>query len=101
MFGPLIDAPPSHPDTILTTLTYMQESLVDMGMKKVHLSMDMQLYEVTKQICWYHSVQFQNVIAHPGGMHIIQSFISCIGKLMKYSGLEVYVGAAYGGLTGM
>ena len=23
VFGPLIDAPPSHPDTILTTLTYM------------------------------------------------------------------------------
>ena len=35
MFGPLIDAPPSHPDTILTTLLYMQRSLVDMGM--VHI----------------------------------------------------------------
>lgn len=101
MFGPLIDAPPSHPDTIITTLTYMQESLLDMGMMKVHLCMDMQLYQVTKQVCWYHSEKFQNVIAHPGGMHIIQSFISCIGKLMKNSGLEVYAGAAYGGLTGM
>lgn len=79
----------------------MQESLFDMGMMKVHLCMDMQLYEDTNQVHWYHSVKFQNVIAHPGGMHIIQSFISCIGKLMKNSGLEVYVGAAYGGLTGM
>ncbi len=43
MFGPLIDAPPSHPDTILTTLTCMQRSLVDMGMKYVHLSIDMLL----------------------------------------------------------
>ena len=33
MFGPFIDVPPSHPDTILTTLTYMQRSLTDMGMK--------------------------------------------------------------------
>lgn len=40
MFGPLIDAPPSP---ILTTLTYMQRSLTDMGMKYIHLSMDMQL----------------------------------------------------------
>ncbi len=40
MFGPLIDAPPSHPDTILTTLTYMQRSLLDMGMTYAHLSMD-------------------------------------------------------------
>ena len=32
-FDPFLDAPPSHPDTILTTLTYMQRSLTDMGMK--------------------------------------------------------------------
>ena len=49
MFGPLIDAPPSHPDTILTTLTYMQRSLVDMGMTYIHLIIDMQLFVVTKQ----------------------------------------------------
>jgi len=101
MFGPLIDAPPAHPDTILPTLTYMQKSLTDMGMEKVHLCMDMQLFAVTKQICWYQSLQFNNVIVHPGGMHFIQSFVGCIGKLMKDSGLESYVAAAYGGLTGI
>lgn len=101
MFGPLIDAPPSHPDTILTTLTYMQKSLVDMGMTHVHISIDMQLFIVTKQVCWFHPIQFNNVIVHPGGMHIIQSFVACIAKLMKGSALEVYVGAAYGGLTGI
>ena len=101
MFGPLIDAPPSHPDTIITTLVYMQRSLVDMGMTSIHLSIDMQLYIVTKQVCWYHPERFHNVFVHPGGMHIIQSFIGCIAKLMKVSALEVYVAAAYGGLTGM
>ena len=100
MFGPLIDAPPSHPDTILTTLIYMQKSLTDMGMKYIHLTMDMQLFAVTKQVCWNQPIQFQKVIAHPGGMHIIQSFIGCIGKLMKSSGLEVFIAAAYGGLAG-
>lgn len=101
MFGPLLDAPPSHPDTILTTLTYMQNSLVDMGMEKVHLCMDMQLYAVTKQVCWNQPRRFENVVVHPGGMHIIQSFLGCIGTLMKGSGLEMYVAAAYGGLTGI
>ena len=62
--------------------------------------MDMQLFVVTKQECWYKPMQFRNVIVHPGGMHIIQSFIGCITKLMKNSGLEVYVAAAYGGLSG-
>ncbi|KAL5020004.1 hypothetical protein ScPMuIL_002896 [Solemya velum] len=101
MLGPLIDAPPSHADTILTTLTYMQKTLVDMGMKKIHLCMDMQLYVVTKQVCWSQPTQFQNVVLHPGGMHVVQSFLSCIGKLMNGSGLEAYVSAAYGGLTGI
>ena len=49
MFGPLIDAPPSHPHTILTTLTYMQMSLLDMGMIHIHLSMDMQPFKVTNK----------------------------------------------------
>ena len=43
-------------------------------------------------------MQFKNVVVHPGGM---QSFIGCIAKLMKSSGLEVYVAAAYVGLTGI
>ena len=40
------------------------------------------------------AMQFKNVVVHPGGMHVIQSFIGCIAKLMKSSGLEVYVAAA-------
>lgn len=101
MFGPLIGAPPSHPGTIITTLTYMQRSLIDMEMTYVHLTIDIQLFVVTKKICWKNPVQFKIVIVHPGGMHIIQYFLSCIGKLMQGSGLEVYVAAAYGGLTGI
>ena len=50
VFGPLIDAPSSHPDTSLTTLTYMQKSMVIMRMEKVHLCMDMQLYVVSKHV---------------------------------------------------
>jgi hypothetical protein len=61
----------------------------------------MQLFAVNKQARWYKSNSFQNIVAHPGGMHIIQSFIGCIAKLMKGSGLSVYVAAAYCGLTGI
>ena len=52
-------------------------------------------------MCWHDPVQFSNVIAHPGGMHIMQSFISSIAKLMKSSGLETYMASAYRGLIGM
>ena len=79
-----------------TTLTLLQKSLLDMEMTHIHHSMDIQLFEVTKQTCWY-PVRFCNVIAHPGGMHILQSFISCIVKLMKSSGLEVLRGCSIWG----
>ena len=101
IFGPFIDAPPSHPDTIVPTLTYVQISLLDMGMAYVHLSVDMQLFVVTKQVCLHQQLQFQNVIVHPGGMPIIQLFIGCIAKLMNGSALDIYVAAAYRGLTGI
>ena len=101
MFGRLIDVPPSHPDTIATTLMYIQRSLLDMGMAYVHLSVDMQLCVVTKQVCWHQQLQFQNVIVHPGDMHIIQLFIGCIAKLMNGSALDIYVAPAYRGLTGL
>ena len=92
---------PAHPDTILATLSYMQKAIVDMGMTLVHVSSDMQLFIVTKQVCWNQPEQFDNVIVHPGGMHIIQSFCACIANLMKGSALEIYVAAAYGGLKGI
>ena len=101
MPGPMIDAPPSHPDTIITTLTYLQRSLEDMGMTHVHISIDIQLFDVTKKVCWYQPVKFQNIIVYPGGMHVIQFFIGCIAKLMKGSAFEVYLASAYRGLTGI
>ncbi|KAH3792780.1 hypothetical protein DPMN_146279 [Dreissena polymorpha] len=77
-------------------MEYMQTSMIDLGMDDVHLCMNMQLFAVTKQVSWHHLERFKNVVVHPG-----QSFLSCIGKLMKGSSLECYVDAAYGGLTGI
>ncbi len=101
LFGPLIDAPPSHPDTVLTSLLYMKKSLAELGMTYANLSIDMQLYMVAQQIKWWEPARFNEVILRPGAMHIIMSFLGCIGMLMKGSGLDVLVGAAFGGLTGI
>ena len=80
VFGTLIDS-------ILTTFTYMQRSIVDKGMKKGIVSVDIQLYVVTKQVCWIQ--------------HIIQSFLGCNETQMKGSALEVYATAAYEGINGI
>ena len=44
-----------------------------MGMEKVYLCMDVQLYAVTKQVCWNQPKKFHNVVVHPGGnaYHIV------------------------------
>ena len=69
-------------------------------MKTSNLSADMQLYIVATLINWAsHGNRFKSVILRPGGMHTLMSFNGCIGNLMKASGLEVLVGAAFGGLT--
>jgi len=48
IFGPLIDPPPAHQDIIITILLYMQRSLVDMKMSYFHLSIDMEVFVITK-----------------------------------------------------
>ena len=99
LFGPLIDAPPAHPDTVLTSLIYMMKSLNDLGMTYIHLSPDMQLYIQAMQIKWNDPLRFQNLILRPGVMHIVQNIWGSIGHLMKGSGLEIIIGAAFGGVN--
>jgi hypothetical protein len=69
MFGPLIDAPPSHPDTILTTLVYMHMVFHDMGMRFEHVSVDLQLFAVLEQILWNDNTgKFSNGVSRLGPM---------------------------------
>ena len=70
-------------------------------MSSVHISLGMQLYMVAVQVKWSDPERWRAVIAHPGGMHKVMSFIGCIGNLMKGSGVEELLGAAYSGLAGM
>ena len=99
MFGPLVDAKASHPDTALTSLDYLQKSLTDMGMTYVHISVDLQLYTVACQINWYDVHRFKNVVLRPGLIHTVQSFCGCIGKHMRGSGVETLMSMAFVGLA--
>ena len=50
VFGPLLDSPPSHPDTVLTTLVYIEKFMQQHGVPTIHVSADMQLYKIAMQI---------------------------------------------------
>ena len=44
VFGPMIDSPPAHPDTVMTTIVYLQRTLNAFGMQYTHVSVDLRLY---------------------------------------------------------
>lgn len=68
MFGPLFDAPPSHSDTVFTTLSHFEKTLGDLGMETINLSVDMQLYVVATNIKWArYPNRFTSIILRPGG----------------------------------
>ena len=50
LLGPLINSPPAHPDTVLTSVVYMMKSPQELGMTYSQLSTDMQLYMQALQI---------------------------------------------------
>ena len=70
----------------------MHRSIVDMGMKKVNLCFDKQLYDGMIQVCWNQprkSIQLVIVI------------FACIGTLMECSAWDFYVIVVYGGVRGI
>ena len=98
LFGPLINAPPAHPDTVLTSVMCMMQSLTDLGMTYIHVSPDMQLYIQAMQIKLNEPHAFDKLILRAGVMHIVQNVCGCIGQLMMGSGLADLIGSAFGGV---
>jgi hypothetical protein len=99
LLGPMIDATPSHPDTVLTSMLYVKRSLEEMNMKHVYISVDMQLYIVASQIKWSSPTYFKNVVLYPGVMHTVMSVCGAIGKLMKGSGIETLITSSFSSLA--
>ena len=51
-YGPLTNSPLTYIDTVLTSMTYTEEFLNNLGMKQICLTADMQLYQLAMQIMW-------------------------------------------------
>ena len=65
------------------------ERLTNMtGQTNTIFTADQQLYKVLVDIEWAYSGQFRHFIPCLKGMHLLMSFIGCIGSLMSTSGLE-------------
>ena len=87
VYLPLIDMPPSDPDTILTALHEAKRLTKERGQKNTIFTSDQQLYIVAVEMKWAHPDDFSDVILRLGGMHMLMSFVGAVGTLMQGSGL--------------
>ena len=100
-FGPLVDSLPAHADTVLSSLLYIENFVKQHNTYFVHVVADMQIYKVVMQIKWADCKRWKRLVARPGGMHTLMSFLGCIGQLMKGTGLEELLGSAFKGVSNM
>ncbi len=70
-------------------------------MSFTHIVADMQLFKIAAQIKWSDPGRWSTLVIRPGGMHMLMSFLGCIGTLMQGSGLQEILASAYGGINNM
>ncbi len=75
IFGPLVDSTPAHPDTVLTSMEFIDASTKSHGQVYTHVMADMQLYKLILKIKWTDLERWKNLIVRPRGMHTVMSFI--------------------------
>ena len=101
VYLPLIDMPPSDPDTIMTALQEAKRLTNERGQKKVVFTCDQQLYKVAVDVKWAYPNDFSDVILRRGGMHMLMSFVGAIGSLMAGSGLSEILSSTFAGVSKM
>ena len=101
LYEPLINEKPSDPSTILTAMYDVEKATHQAGQSITVFTCDQQLFRVTLDIMWDDPDRWSDFIPRLGGMHWLMSFIGSIGQLMKNSGLDRLMKAAFGGVEKM
>lgn len=101
VYLPLIDMPPSNPDTMMTALQEAKRLTNERGQKSAVFTCDQQLYKVAVEVTWAYSNEFSDVIVRLGGMHMLMSFVGAVGTLMQGTGLSEVLSTTFAGVTKM
>jgi len=96
MFGPMIDSPYAHSDTYFTTLKHLKKCLTAFRMDYIHVTVDMQLYQVMCMIKWSDQKNMDKSCTSPRDYACSNKFFGAIRTLMKSSGLEEIINAEFG-----
>ena len=79
LFDPLIDATPSHPETVLTDIYILLKRLSrTMSEIYLHIEADMQLCQVSNAHPVTNIIRWKNLVVTLGGMDTIMSFMAVL-----------------------
>ena len=96
----MIDSSPAHPDTVKTTLMYLQKTLNSFGMQYTHLTVDLPTVPDCMPCPMERAYALDERHTSPGYDACPHEFPEgCIGTLMKASGVDILIGAAFAGIT--
>ncbi|KAJ8021891.1 hypothetical protein HOLleu_39220 [Holothuria leucospilota] len=97
---PLIDKPPADPATMMTAMLKAQQISEDAGQSYTIFTLDQQLYRIALHVLWANETRFQNFYLRLGGMHLLMSYLGCIGTLMADTGIaEILTECCFWGCT--
>ena len=101
IYTPLIDMNPADPDTMMTAMVEAQKLTKQCGQQVTVFTNDQQLYKVAVNVMWVYPENFSLLVPRLGGMHMLMSFMGCVGVLMADSGLEEVLKSSFGSVANM
>ena len=101
VYLPLIDSATVDPATIMSAMQTARAVTETTGQEYVVFTADQQLYRVAVHVMWENQVLFGNIYLRLGGMHLLMSYVGCMGYLMAGSGIVEVLSEAFGGVLKM
>ncbi len=101
VYLPLIDKAPADPATIMSGMLKARAVTEATGQEYVVFRADQQLYRVAAHVMWEHQALFGNIYLRLGGMHLLMSYVGCIGSLVAGSGIVEVLTETFAGVLKM
>ena len=91
----------ADPDTMMAAMVKAQKLTKQCGQQFTVFTNDQQLNKVAVNVMWVYPEKFSFFVPRLGGMHMLISFVGCVGVLMAYSGLEDVLKSSFGSVSQM
>lgn len=99
---PLLDNPATDPATVKATMHKTELICKLSGQNFSVMTADLQLYRISTYILWQSPSNFsQEFLVRLGGMHMLMSYVGCIGDMMAGTGLAEVMSSTFSSVDKM